>query len=162
MPAANHMHRDSQQVGQHRGRVVSPNRLFDIDQTQPLPELGLVQDFKFALSRRVANTLCQQIRFCDGRFVRADDDPVNDFRILIDDDRLVRAQHIGGLSLIHAAKSAHQGDTLSVHFLPTGAFSIEHRPLRVFPFLRCRECRSVKARLHSVRGQERATFHYPD
>ena len=48
MPATDHRDGQVQQIGQHRWCVEPANALLDLDQAQPLPQLGLGDDFQLA------------------------------------------------------------------------------------------------------------------
>ena len=120
VPAANHRHRDAQQVGQHGRRIEPVDLVLRLDQPEPLPELRLRDDLDRPLldlpSRGLVEPLALILDLGQGELLLADDDQVGRSIRFLQHRRAVLAGQLRSIALGHAGQPADKRDALILEY----------------------------------------------
>ncbi len=111
VPTPNDRDRHAQQIGKHGRRIEPPHALFPFDQAQPLPELGLGNDFQLARFGAAALQVVEQgVNDTVGReqFVLAHHDQIDRGVQQLGNDCPLSPDQLLGLSARHAAELADE------------------------------------------------------
>ena len=120
VPAANHRHRDAQQIGQHGRRIEPVDLLLGLDQPEPLPKLGLGDDLDRALldlpSRGLVEPLVLILYLGEWELLLADDNQVGRNIRFLQHRRAMLAGQLGRIALGHAGQPADERDPLILQY----------------------------------------------